>query len=37
MHVVVFLRWFRVLNARNRVEAVCETLDEANAYIANQP
>jgi hypothetical protein len=38
MRVVVWLKWFRVLdNTTNRVLAVCETLAEAQAYIANQP
>jgi hypothetical protein len=38
MRVVTWLQWFRVMNnLTNRVEAVCETHDEAVAYIANQP
>jgi hypothetical protein len=37
MRVVTWLKWFRVLDANDRVQAVCETLAEAQAYIANQP
>lgn len=37
MSIVVWLQWFRVLDTRGRVLAVCETLAEAQAYIANQP
>ena len=37
MRVVVWLKWFRVIDDQNRVVAVCETRDEADAYIANQP
>jgi hypothetical protein len=37
MHVVTWLKWFRVLDDRGVVQAVCETRDEADAYIANQP
>ena len=36
MRVVVWLNWFRVLDDRDRVMAVCETRDEAEAYIAGQ-
>jgi hypothetical protein len=37
MRVVRWLAWWRVLDDRGRVLAVCETMDEADAYIANQP
>lgn len=37
MRVVAWLSWWRVLDSGNRVLAVCETRDEAEAYIANQP
>ena len=37
MRVVVWLAWFRVVDANGRVLAVCETRDEADAYIAGQP
>jgi hypothetical protein len=37
MSVVVWLRWFRVMDDRGRVVAVCETREEADAYIAGQP
>ena len=36
-HIVAWLNWWRVLNARNAVMAVCETRDEAEAWIAGQP
>jgi hypothetical protein len=35
-HIVVWLNWWRVLNATGTVVAVCETYDEAEAYIAGQ-
>jgi hypothetical protein len=35
--VVVWLKWFRVVDDMGRVQAVCETQDEAEAYIAGQP
>jgi hypothetical protein len=39
MRVVTWLKWFRVMDnvTGHRVLAVCETYDEALAYIANQP
>jgi hypothetical protein len=37
MRIVAWLTWWRVLDAGDRVVAVCETLDEAEAFIANQP
>ena len=37
MRVVAWLSWFRVVDDNGRVIAVCETRDEAEAYIANQP
>jgi len=37
MRVVTWLKWFRVLDDRDRVQAVCETYEEAQAYIDNQP
>ena len=37
MRVVAWLSWFRVVDDKGRVLAVCETRDEAEAYIANQP
>ena len=37
MRVVAWLSWWRVLDDKGRVLAVCETRDEAEAYIANQP
>jgi hypothetical protein len=35
-HIVVWLNWCRVINARGTVCAVCETNDEAQAWIDNQ-
>ena len=37
MRIVVWLAWFRVLDDRNRVVAVCETYEEAESFIAGQP
>jgi hypothetical protein len=37
MRVVVWLQWFRVVDDNGLILAVCETRDEATAYIANQP
>jgi hypothetical protein len=37
MRVVVWLAWFRVVDVNGRTLAVCETRDEADAYIARQP
>jgi hypothetical protein len=37
MSVVVWRNWFRVMDNRGRVMAVCETREEAEAYIAGQP
>lgn len=36
-YVVAWLNWWRVLNARGTVCAVCETFDEAQAWISGQP
>jgi hypothetical protein len=36
VRIVVWLQWFRVLDDLNRVMAVCETREEAEAYIAGQ-
>lgn len=35
-HVVVWGEFWRVLNERNQIVAVCETREEADAYIAGQ-
>ena len=35
-HVVTWQDWFRVLNARGTVCAVCETHDEAQSWIDGQ-
>jgi alkylated DNA nucleotide flippase Atl1 len=35
-HIVVWLNWWRVINARGTVIAVCESYAEAESYIANQ-
>jgi hypothetical protein len=35
--VVKWLKWWRVMDVMNRVAAVCETKEEAEAYIAGQP
>jgi hypothetical protein len=37
MRIVQWLTWWRVLDAKDRIVAVCTTYDEAVAYIANQP
>jgi alkylated DNA nucleotide flippase Atl1 len=37
MRAVAWLQWWRVVDSRGRVQAVCETLDEAQMYIAAQP
>jgi hypothetical protein len=36
LHVVAWRDVFRVVDDRGAVAAVCETLDEAEAYIAGQ-
>jgi hypothetical protein len=35
-HIVAWLNWWRVVDARGTVIAVCETYDEAESYIAGQ-
>ena len=37
LHIVTWLNWWRVIDARGTVCAVCETFEEAEAYIAQQP
>ena len=37
LHIVNWLEWYRVMDERNRVAAVCETYNEAESYIAGQP
>jgi hypothetical protein len=36
-HIVNWLNWWRVMTDRGTVAAVCETYEEAEAYIAQQP